>query len=79
MMSKEKDLTYYMSLPYTIVLVPADNGMWYAKIPELPGCMTFGDDKYDALEMIEDAKLAWISGSLEMGYPIPEPQKVLEG
>jgi antitoxin HicB len=75
----DKDLAYYMALPYSILLIPDEDGTWFAKIPELPGCMTVGYDKHDALDMIEDAKLAWISGSLEMGYPIPEPQKVVEG
>jgi predicted RNase H-like HicB family nuclease len=69
----EKNLEYYLSLPYSILLIPSEDGTWLAKVPELPGCVTFGDTKYDALEMIEDAKLTWISGSLEEGYPIPEP------
>ena len=71
-----KNLDYYLKLPYAILLVPSDeeDGGWLAKIPDLPGCITFGDTKEEALEMIEDAKYAWLLHSVEEGYPIPEPQ-----
>jgi len=71
-----KDLDYYLSLPYAILLVPSDeeDGGWLARIPDLPGCITFGETKTEALDMLEDAKLTWISGRLEAGDPIPEPQ-----
>lgn len=72
-----KDLNYYLSLPYTIVLIPdTEDGGWFAKIPELPGCMTFGDTQAEVLELIEDAKLTWIAGCLEEGITIPEPVRV---
>lgn len=72
----EKNLEYYMALPYSIVLTPSADGGWLAKIMELPGCMTFGDTQEEVLELIEDAKLTWIAHSLEMGDLIPEPQPV---
>ena len=73
-----KDLSYYLSLPYAILLIPSteDDGGWLGKIPDLPGCITFGDTKEEALEMIEDAKIAWLTHSIEEGYPIPEPQLI---
>lgn len=70
----EKKLDYYMALPYSILLKPDGEGGWFAKILELPGCMTFGDTQHEVLEMIEDAKLTWISGNLELGEAIPEPK-----
>lgn len=73
MENPNKDLSYYIALPYSILLIPEEDGGWFAEIPELPGCMTFGDTKEEVLELIEDAKLTWISGSLEAGDPIPEP------
>lgn len=71
-----RDLDYYMRLPYTIELTPAEDGTWFAKIPLLPGCMTVGDTQQEALDMIEDAKLAWLSVALTEGDTIPEPQPV---
>lgn len=70
-----KSIDYYLALPYTIMLTPDEDGSWFARIQELPGCMTIGDTQQQALEMIEDAKLSWISASLEAGDPIPEPEK----
>ena len=68
-----KDLEYYMALPYTIELTPDIDGYWFAQIPLLGGCMTNGESQADALEMIEDAKRAWLTAALQLGLPIPEP------
>jgi antitoxin HicB len=73
-MTKPKTLDYYLSLPYSIVLTPTEDGGWFAEIPDLPGCMTYGDTREEVLEMIDDVKLTWISGSLLAGDPIPEPR-----
>lgn len=69
-----KDLEYYLSLPYTIELTPDEDGYWFAEIPLLEGCMTNGHSQADVLQMIEDAKRAWLTTALEMGINIPEPQ-----
>ena len=69
-----KDLNYYMSLPYSILLKPDEDGTWFAEVPEHPGCMTYGDSKESALELIEDAKRTWLEGCIELNYPIPEPK-----
>jgi antitoxin HicB len=76
-MKMNKDLAYYLGLPYPILLVPSDedDGGWLAKIPDLLGCITFGDTKEEALMMIEDARIGWITHCFEQGFPIPEPQK----
>ncbi|WP_029423315.1 type II toxin-antitoxin system HicB family antitoxin [Alicyclobacillus macrosporangiidus] len=72
-MSRQKDLEYYLSLPYRIVLYPAQEGGFVAEIPDLPGCLTQADTLEEIHEMIEDAKRAWIEAALEEGIPVPEP------
>jgi len=70
-----KDLAYYMSLPYTITLTPVspeDGGGWLALIPQLKGCISGGDSKEEALRNIEEAKELWLGGALEDDIPIPE-------
>ncbi|GGJ10858.1 DNA repair protein HhH-GPD [Alicyclobacillus cellulosilyticus] len=74
-MSQQKNLEYYMKLPYRIVLYPAQEGGFVVEIPELPGCLTQADTIQEAYEMIEDAKRAWIETALEEGMDIPEPQQ----
>lgn len=69
-----KDLNYYLSLPYPIELIPDEDGYWFARIPLLEGCMTNGDNREDALGMIDDAKQLWLETALEVGKAIPEPE-----
>ncbi len=72
-----KTLEYYQSLPYTIELTLDDDGMWFAAIPLLKGCMTQGDSREDALIMLDEAKALWLETALEEGIPIPEPTEIL--
>lgn len=69
-----KDLTYYLSLPYPIELIPDEDGFWFARIPLLEGCMTNGDSREEALRMIDEAKQLWLETALEVGKTIPEPE-----
>jgi antitoxin HicB len=71
-----KDIAYYMSLPYSVRLYPpyGEVKTWFAEIPELAGCMTYGDSREEVLSLIEDAKRVWIEGSLAYGDTIPEPE-----
>lgn len=72
-----KTVDYYMSLPYKIELYPdVEEGGYAVSCPELPGCLSCGDTIEECIQSIEDAKLAWITASLEDGYPIPEPSKI---
>jgi antitoxin HicB len=72
-----KTLEYYMSLPYTIELTPDEDGYWFASIPLLKGCITQGESREDALQMLDEAKELWLETALEEGIPIPEPVGVL--
>jgi antitoxin HicB len=67
-----KTLSYYLSLPYTIEIIP-DDGAWFAQIKELKGCMTEVDEWDEILPAIEDAKRLWIELALERGRSVPEP------
>ncbi len=68
-----KTLEYYLALPYTIEIVP-DEGVWFARIKELDGCMTEVDSWEQILPAIEEAKRLWLELSLDRGRVIPEPQ-----
>ncbi len=67
-----KDLDYYLKLPYGLEIRRVEGG-FFARIEELPGCISQGETREEALEMIEDAMRAWIADALEAGDPIPEP------
>jgi len=72
------DINHYMSLPYTIELIREDTTTWFARVAELPGCMTEGDSAEDAAAMIQDAMAGWIELALEDGRTIPEPKPLEE-
>ncbi|HEY77169.1 MAG TPA: type II toxin-antitoxin system HicB family antitoxin [Thermoflexia bacterium] len=72
----DKNLEYYLSLPYTIELIREPEGGWFVRVRELPGCMSVGDTPDEAVEMIQDAMCLWIQTALEDGDPIPEPRSL---
>ena len=69
----------YLALSYTIE-VQKDEGEnysgWFARVVELPGCMTQADTFAELSEMIEEAMALWIETALEDGETIPLPRSV---
>ena len=63
-------IDYYLSLPYTIELIREDETTWFARVVELPGCMTEGDSAPDAVAMIQDAMAGWIELAMHEDAPI---------
>ncbi len=74
----KESIEYYMSLPYTIEIIPYPEGGFFAKVKELEGCMTEGDTLEEAYKMIEDAKRAWLEVALEESIDIPLPESIRE-
>lgn len=70
----KKTIEYYLNLPYTRELIPEPEGGWFARIKELPGCMSQGETPDEAMQMIEDAMCGWIEAELNCGSVIPEPR-----
>jgi antitoxin HicB len=68
-----KPIDYYLSLPYTIEVIPSRDGGFVAYIKELPGCITQADTWHDLIDVVQEAKLAWLESALEHGGDIPEP------
>ncbi len=74
MATANKTLEYYLSLPYTIEIIPdMEDGGYVARIKELPGCLTQADTWEELIRMIDEAKEGWLEVALEYGHPIPEP------
>jgi antitoxin HicB len=69
-----KMLEYYLTLPYTIEIIPdTEAGGYVARIKELRGCITQAETWDELLAMIQEAKEGWLEVALESGYDIPEP------
>ncbi len=56
---------FHQKQDYTILLKQYEDGSFFAQIEELLGCITEGWTKEEALEMIEDAKNAWLEVTLQ--------------
>jgi antitoxin HicB len=73
----KKTVDEFMELPYAIEITP-DDGSYFVKVKELEGCMSVGDTKAEALEMIDDAMRGWLEVALEDGIEIPLPEALRE-
>lgn len=72
--SQPKNLNYYMSLPYKLVIIPdAKEGGFTAVYPELPGCLTCAETLEQLVRNAEEAKRLWLEAALEDVGDIPEP------
>jgi antitoxin HicB len=58
-----------------IKLCDDDGGGFLATVPKLPGCMSDGETRKEALENIEDAIKCWIETAQELGRDIPKPDE----
>lgn len=63
-----------MKLVYPAIFTPYEDGTggYVVEFPDLPGCVTEGDDMAEALFMAEDAASGWVLTELEDGKKAPE-------
>lgn len=66
-----------MKLVYPAIFKPfSDNtGGFVVEFPDLPGCVTEGENLQEAIEMGTDAASGWILDELENGNQIPKPSQ----
>ena len=55
-----------------IIYWSAEDELFIAEVPELPGCMAHGDSREEALWNAENAISLWIEVAERRGRPIPE-------
>lgn len=62
-----------MKLVYPAVFTPYEDesGGYVVEFPDLPGCVTGGDDMAEAIFMAEDAASGWVLTELEEGKKAP--------
>jgi predicted RNase H-like HicB family nuclease len=63
-----------MSKYEVIIYWSAEDQLFIAEVPELPGCKAHGDSHEDALANAKDAMEFWIDRARELGRSIPEPK-----
>lgn len=71
-----KTVEYYMSLPYSIEIIPdREEGGYTACFPDLRGCLTCAETIDELIRNAEDAKRTWLEAAIKEGIDIPEPEK----
>lgn len=66
-----------MKLVYPAIFLHDEGTTGYAvEFPDLPGCVTGGDDLEEALFMAEDAASGWVLDELENGNPAPDASSI---
>ena len=75
MKTEQRDLAYYMALPYTKTLQRDEDGDTVARIAELRGCAAHGADEKEALRNLKEAQRLWLEDCLEAGDAVPEPEQ----
>jgi predicted RNase H-like HicB family nuclease len=67
MASREED----WPMRYTVVLEQEPDGGYVALVPALPGCVSQGDSRTDALANIREAIELYIKDCRDAGDPVP--------
>ena len=68
-------MQHYLRLKYPMEIVEDDDGV-VATIPDLPGCVSFGETIEAALRSLNETKELWIKGRVDSGQPVPEPSQI---
>ncbi len=55
-----------------VIIYPGEDGCWVAEVPSLPGCVSQGRTKEEALNNIKEAIQAYIDALKEDGIAVPE-------
>ena len=55
-----------------VVIYPGEDGYWVAECPSLPGCLSQGETRQQAIDNIKEAISGYIKALEEDGLPVPE-------
>lgn len=59
---------------YTVIIEPADDGTFSVYVPDLPGCISTGTTRDEAIESIREAIAGHIQTLKDLGQPVPPPR-----
>lgn len=55
-----------------VVIYPGEDGYWVAECPSLPGCVSQGKTREEAVANIKEAIQGYVEALKEDGLPVPE-------
>ena len=54
-----------------VVIHPGEDGWWVAEVPSLPGCISQGQTKEEAIANVKEAIEQWIEAAGALGRNVP--------
>jgi predicted RNase H-like HicB family nuclease len=61
---------------YDVVLIPEDEGGFSVSVPALPGCVSQGETREEALAMVREAIEGYLESLLAHDDPVPRPIEI---
>lgn len=55
-----------------VIIYPGEDGYWVVECPSLPGCVSQGETRQQAIANIKEAIVGYVSVLEEDGLPVPE-------
>lgn len=69
----ESAIHEYLKRPYARILLPSEEGGFFAEIMEFPGCYAEGDTADEAIANLDEAAKSWVRAMLAQDKTVPEP------
>jgi predicted RNase H-like HicB family nuclease len=63
-------------MPLTIEVEQEEDGRWLAEVPELPGVLTYGQSRQEAIDRAQALSLRVLADRLDHGEPVPQMNSV---
>lgn len=63
-------------MPLGIEVEQKDDGRWLAEVPELPGVLSYGQTRQEAIDRVQALSLRVLAERLEHGEPVPQIDSV---
>jgi len=60
-------------MKYRVLVEPDEDGVYVAEVPALPGCISQGPTRAEALENIKEAIAAYLESLKAHNEPVPPP------
>jgi predicted RNase H-like HicB family nuclease len=67
-----------MSLRYTVILEPEEDGGYHVYAPALKGCHSYGDTVEEALASIREAIAVYLQDVRAAGEPVPTEDLIIQ-
>jgi len=67
-------------MKYRVTIAQDEDGMYVAEVPSLPGCISQGKTRDEALRNVREAVEAYLESLKKHGEPVPPPitEEVIE-